>query len=76
MRRFHELAYLADKNTIDAAKMSNNLITVLVEWTDMPEEFKDHLSSAPGKRREGRRERGGRRGGLAFIEHLRPPALD
>ena len=30
MRRFHELAYLADKTTLDLAKMSNTTMTLQV----------------------------------------------
>ncbi|GAX72612.1 hypothetical protein CEUSTIGMA_g68.t1 [Chlamydomonas eustigma] len=47
MRRFHELAYLADKATLDSAKMTNMTMTLQVQWANMPEELQNKLSMAP-----------------------------
>ncbi len=49
MRRFHELAYLADKATLDAAKQNNATMTLQVQWANMPEELQGKMPLAPGK---------------------------
>ncbi|KAG1680836.1 hypothetical protein FOA52_008169 [Chlamydomonas sp. UWO 241] len=47
MRRFHEMAYLADKMTLDDARNAINMMTIHVEWSNMPEAMRETLSTAP-----------------------------
>ena len=52
MRQFHDLAYLADKRTIDDAKLAHATMTVYIQWSNMPQEIKDVVASEPGESKE------------------------
>ncbi|KAG1672709.1 hypothetical protein FOA52_005186 [Chlamydomonas sp. UWO 241] len=47
MRRFHELAYLADKISVDEARCLNTLLTLNVQWENMPCDMTEKLSNEP-----------------------------
>ena len=49
MRQFHDLAYLADKKTVDDAKVAHSMMTIYIQWSNMPQEIKDMVASEPGE---------------------------
>lgn len=43
MKKFHELAFGADKASVETAKTNSSLITLQIEWSNMPEEVAAHV---------------------------------